>query len=138
MWETDAAGIGGTGRRVDLLMSQNATATIRPSPPMIGRNTRGGLVMTLNPLMAATGDALGVGLGLSLGDAEGDSVGDGDSDGDADGEGEGDPDSEKVAHGLGATLAQSLCWPGVSPANGLTCVVKFPPESAVAEPATLL
>jgi hypothetical protein len=107
---------------------------------MIGRNTSGGLVIALRPLTAATGVALGDGLGLPPGVAEGDSVGDGEAEGDAEGEadGDGEADSVNVAHGLGATLAQSLCAPGGSPANGFTCVVKLPLELAVAEPATLL
>ena len=75
---------------------------------MIGRKTSGGLVMTSRPLMAATGVGLGDGLGLSLGVAEGDSVGDADAEAEADGDGDDVPCSVKLAHGLGATLAQSL------------------------------
>jgi len=60
--------------------------------------------------MAATGVELGEGPGLPLGVDEGDSVGDGDADGEAEADGEGDdvPSRVKLAHGLGATLAQSL------------------------------
>jgi hypothetical protein len=126
--------MAGMRRRVAMPIAQNAAATSSPRPPMIGRKTSGGLEMTSRPLIAATG----VALGLSDGDDEGEAVADGDGDGDADGEGEVEADSVKVAHGPGGTLAQSLCWPGGSPANGFTCVVKLPLESAVAEPATLL
>src|SRR5437870_1727736 len=99
----------------------------------MGRKTKGGLVMTLNPLrVAATGEAVGVTsvVGTPLG--EGDSLGVGEGDGEVWG-----PASANVAQGFGGTLAQSLCGPGASPAKGLTRVLKLPPPSALAEPATL-
>src|SRR2546426_7448513 len=100
----------------------------------MGRNTNGGLVITLNPLsVVATGDVEGVAsvVGMALG--EGDSLGVGEGDGEFCG-----ASMVKFAHGLGATLAHSLWTPGASPANGLMCgALKFPFESAIAEPATL-
>jgi hypothetical protein len=72
---------------------------------MIGRKTKGGLVMMSMPLMFATGTGLGLdeGLGLSDGDGEGD--GESDGVGDSAGVGEGWPWRVKSACGLGWTLA---------------------------------
>jgi hypothetical protein len=81
------------------------------------------------------------GTGVGLGDSVG--LGDGDGDVSGDGEVEGDGDAAaawrlKVAQGFGATLAHSLWTPGVSPANGMTLVVKLPLASAFDAPATWL
>src|SRR5260370_10103706 len=103
-------------------------------PPTIGRKTKGGFEMTSKPFSVApapgevvvTDDAITVDVG------EGDSVGEGDGEGVGAG-----PLSEKLAHGLGCTLAHSLCTPGASPENGLPRVLKLPLPSARAEPATL-
>ena len=104
-----------------------------PSPPMIGRITKGGFIKTSKPLIvAATGVGLTSGIGVS--------VGDGDGEGEGDGEGLGEAAaacSVKLAQGLGWTLAQSLWMPGESVANGLTLVVKFPLASAFDAPAIL-
>ena len=75
---------------------------------------------------------MGVASVVAAADGEGDSLGEGEADGDACG-----PARAKVAQGLGGTLAQSLCTPGASPENALTRVLKLPPPSAFAEPATL-
>lgn len=74
---------------------------------MIGRNTKGGRVMTSSPLMDATGMALGVGDGPGLSVGEGDADGDGESDGvgEAEAVGVGVPSRVKSACGLGSTLA---------------------------------
>ena len=73
---------------------------------MIGRKTKGGLVMMSNPLRpppVRAADACGVAAGE--GDAEGCN---GDGEGAADGVGVGGGRRVKLAHGLGGTLAQSL------------------------------
>ena len=89
--------------------------------------------MRSSPLsVAATGVELAVGDAAASGEGEGDSAGLADGEGDVPA-----ASSWKVAHGRGSTLAQSLCWPGGSPENGLTCVTKLPLPSAAAPPATL-
>src|SRR5712692_2861199 len=99
----------------------------------MGRNTNGGLEITSKPFsVVPTGVALGVTVGLTSGEALGDALGEGE------GEGVGGPLMVKLAHGLGATLAQRRCTPDPSPENGLTRVLKLPLASAVADPATLL
>ena len=82
--------------------------------------------------VAATGEDVGVTSVVGTAEGEGDSLGLGEADGVVCG-----PASENVAHGLGGTLAQSLCVPGASPENALTRVLKLPPPSALAAPATL-
>ena len=93
--------------------------------------------MTSKPLsVAAAGVGLAVSLDVDDGVAEGDSLGEGE------GEGVGVVAGGLMvnkAHGLGGTLAHSLCCPGPSPANGFTfTLTKLPLASAVAFPATLL
>ena len=91
--------------------------------------------MTSNPLSV---EVMREGVAIWLGVSSGETEGKGDSEGVVDDVGVGVGDSRlKNAHGLGRTLAHSLCWPGASPANGLTRVLKLPLASAVAEPATL-
>src|SRR5216683_6577596 len=102
---------------------------------MIGRKTKGGLVMTSKPLrpelvVSTTGDALGVG------DRDSDGEGDGEGDGDAAGVGVGGPWSVKLAQGFGGTLAQRWCTPGLSPGKGVTALVKLPLPSEVTLAAT--
>src|SRR5258706_322883 len=73
-----------------------------PSPPMIGRITKGGFIKTSRPLIvAATGVGLTSGIGVS--------VGDGDGEGEGDGEGLGEAAtawSVKLAQGLGWSWAR--------------------------------
>ena len=104
---------------------------------MIGRKTRGGLVITSSALwpefvVTTSGKVLGLADGL----ADGEAAGDGDAG--EEGVGVGGPCSVKLAHGLGGTLAHSLCRPGLSPGNGLTVVVKLPLPSALTLVATWL
>jgi len=106
---------------------------------MIGRNTKGGFVITSSPprpepVVSVSREALAE--VDEEGDGDDDGEGDGDGDGDAAGVGVGGPCSVKLAHGLGCTLAHSLCAPGVSFGNGFTTFVKLPPPSAVTLPAT--
>src|SRR5579872_6965417 len=104
--------------------------------PTIGRNTNGGREITSKPLSVVV---IGVGLadGLALATGEDDGVGESEGVGDGDGEGEAGGSSVKSAHGLGATLAHSLCSPGWSPVNGLMWgALKLPLASATADPAT--
>jgi hypothetical protein len=107
---------------------------------MIGRNTSGGLLITSSPPLPSVLATRGKGeeLGLAEGDGEGADDGDEDGDGDCAGVGEGGPCREKPAHGLGGTLAQSWCCPTLSPANGVTTVVKLPLLSLVTFVAALL
>ena len=100
---------------------------------MIGRNTKGGLVRMSSPLippppLGRTPEACGL-----EGDGDGDSSGDGEPEGV--GEGDGGAWRAKVAHGLGWTLAHSLCAFGLSPLNGLTTLVNDPFSSETTEPA---
>ena len=88
--------------------------------------------MTSNPLSETPATGLGVGPRLTTGSGEGE----GDSVGEGDGVGVAGALIVKNAHGLGCTLAQSLCWPGASPGKGLTRVLKLPLPSARAAPAT--
>ncbi len=102
---------------------------------MIGRNTKGGLVITSRPLrpefvVSTTGDALGVG------DGDSDAVGEGEGEGDAAGVGVGGPWRVKLAHGFGGTLAHRWCTPGLSPGKGVTALVKLPLPSLVTLAAT--
>jgi hypothetical protein len=118
-----------------MLKIQYPRAIRMPSPAMIGRITKGGLVKRSKVLILA---ATGVGLGESVGLA----VGDGEVSGDGDGESVGvglaaAACSVKLAQGLGGTLAHSRWTPGGSPGYGLTLVVKFPFASALAAPDTL-
>src|SRR5690242_1152840 len=101
-----------------------------PSRPAIGRNTNGGREITSNPLSETPAAGLGVGPRLTTGSGEGE--------GDSDGEGVGVAGGliVKNAHGLGCTLAHSLCGPGASPGKGLTRVLKLPLPSERAAPAT--
>ncbi|TMF35001.1 MAG: hypothetical protein E6I27_16805 [Chloroflexi bacterium] len=118
------------------LNAQYARDSKSAPAPKIGRNTNGGLEMTSKPLSEVE---IRAGVATKAGVSSGEADGDGDSDGV--GEGEGDALAAwrvKFAHGLGCTLAQSLCTPGGSPAKGLTRVLKLPLLSAVAEPATLV
>lgn len=104
--------------------------------PKIGRNTKGGRVMTSKPLrevLTRAGVATRVGL---VEGAEG--LGESSGEGDAEGDGDAVACSAKVAHGFGGTLAHKRCTPGVSPANGLTLLLKLPLASAVALPPTWL
>ena len=99
---------------------------------MIGRKTKGGLVITSSPprpefVVSVNRDA------LALVDGDGEAAGDGGADGDGEtgGVGVGDPCNVKLAHGFGGTLAQSRCAPGLSPGKGVTTFVKLPPPSVV-------
>jgi hypothetical protein len=117
-----------------MLRIQYASAITMPTPAMIGRITKGGLVIRSKPLSLG---ATGVGLGESVGLA----VGEGEVSGDGDGESVGvglaaAACNVKVAQGLGGTLAHSLWTPGGSPGYALTLVVKFPFGSALAAPDT--
>src|SRR5260370_12029589 len=96
---------------------------------MIGRNTRGGLVITSSPLWpeltaSTSGEALGVGDGDVDGEAEGD--------GEDGGVGVGAPCRVKVAHGgdwfRPSAEPHSLCTPGLLPGDGLTLVGTEPPQ----------
>src|SRR5579859_345140 len=115
-------------------------APITPSAAMKGRKMKGGWNRTSRLLVsAAAGRTTGVGVGLSVGLAEASGEGDSEGEGGGDGVGVGEPCSSNWAHGTGGTLAQILCSPGGSPANGLTLTPeKLPCPSAVAEPITLL
>jgi hypothetical protein len=116
-----------------MLKIQKMSASAIANAPAIGRKTKGGFEMTSKPFnVAGAGVELSVARGLDDGEGDGDSVGVGEGDGDV-----GGALMVKKAQGFGATLAQSLCWPGESPAKVLTRVLKFPPLSAVAAPATL-
>lgn len=95
---------------------------------MMGRKTNGGLVMMSSPLMpppaGRTPDTGEVSVGeddgeVSVGEAGGVGVG------------VGAPRRVKLAHGLGWTLAQSLWTAGLSPANGVTTLVKAPLSSVI-------
>jgi hypothetical protein len=94
---------------------------------MIGRKTNGGLVMMSSPempppLLGRTPDAGGL--------LEGEAEGEGDSNGvGVAGSGVGVACRVKVAHGLGCTLAQSLCTPGLSSARGFKTLVNAPLSS---------
>src|ERR1700674_1776041 len=103
--------------------------------PARGRNTNGGLEMTSKPFsVAATGVGLMDGVVVASGVGEGDALGLGDGNGEVVA-----ASRVKLAHGFGATLAQSLWTPGVSPAKGLMWgALKLPFWSAMAEPWTLL
>jgi hypothetical protein len=101
---------------------------------MIGRKTKGGLVMmpnqpTLPPVRAP--DACG------FSEDEGD-VGDSEGEGEVGGVGLGGAWRLKLAQGLGGTLAQSLWMAGLSPANGFTTWMKAPFASVTTEVATWL
>src|SRR5207237_7132638 len=117
-----AEGIGGRrrGRRITL-NAQEARDSRSAPKPKIGRNTNGGREITSKPLrlvVIRAGETANV-VGVWSGDAEGN----GDSVGLDEGDGEAvDAWSAKFAHGCGGTLAQSLCTPRASPANGLTLV----------------
>ena len=81
---------GKIGVRSTRISSQYASAARIASRPMIGRKTKGGLVITSRPLrpelvVRTTGDALGVG------DGDSDGVGEGDGEGEAAGVGVGGP-----------------------------------------------
>lgn len=103
--------------------------------PKMGRKTNGGREMMSKPLSV---DVIRAGVAVRLGVCSGDVVGRGESLGEAVGDGEAVAESRaKFAHGLGGTLAQTLCTPGASPLKGLMRVLKLPLASAVAEPATL-
>src|SRR5258706_11288128 len=102
---------------------------------MIGRKTKGGLVITASPLrpefvVTTTGDALGVG------DGDSDGVGDGEGEGDTAGVGVGGPWRVKLAQGFGGTLAHRWWTPGLSPGKGVTALVKLPLPSLVTLAAT--
>ena len=119
------------------MSTQYASAASNASKAMIGKNTSGGLVITSSPLWpeltaSTTGDALGVGDGVVDGEPDGD--------GDEAGVGVGAPCRVKFAQG-GAWFRpsvepHSLWTPGLLPGNGITLVLKEPPESAEVEPAT--
>ena len=121
---------GKTGVRSTRISSQYASAARIASRPMIGKKTKGGLVITSSPLrpefvVSTTGDALGVG------DGDSDGVGEGEGEGDAAGVGVGGPWRVKLAHGFGGTLAHRRCTPGLSPGKGVTALVKLPLPSLV-------
>src|ERR1700694_5855745 len=102
--------------------------------PARGRNTNGGLGITSKPVSgAATGGGLMEGVVVASGVGEGDALGLGDGNGEVVA-----ASRVKLAHGFGATIAQSLWTPGASPAKGLMWgALKLPFWSAIAEPATL-
>src|SRR6202521_3485149 len=101
---------------------------------MIGRKTNGGLVMMSSPLIpplppGRTPEACDVLVGeddgvVSVGEEGGV------------GAGLGAPWRLKRAHGLGWTLAHSLWTAGLSPANGVTGLVKAPLSSVTTDAAT--
>ena len=114
-----------------MLRIQYRSAITRPTPAVIGRITKGGLSMTSSESL----ESIRAGVAAPSGELEGDGSGEGDASGD------GVVTAAckvNVAHGFGATLAQSLWRPGGSPGNGLTFHVKLPLASASVAPETLL
>jgi hypothetical protein len=104
-----------------------------PRIPMIGRNTKGGLVRMSSPLMPPPPPPVRgpEACWVSLGEGEGDSEGEGP----VVGVGVGVTWRVKVACGLGWTLVQSVCLPGLAPANSFTTFVKAPLSSVTRVPA---
>lgn len=117
--------------RVTALRIKYMSAISRPTPPMIGRMTNGGLRMTSSGLRL---ELIRAGVGAPIGVFEGD----GSCEGVASGDGVVTAACKvKLAQGFGATLAQTLWRPGGSPGKGLSFHVKLPLASASTAPETL-
>jgi hypothetical protein len=103
---------------------------------MIGRKTKGGLVMMSRPLMPPPPGRAPDAWEFPAAEGVGDDVSTGEGEVDAVGVGAGW--RAKLAQGFGWTLAHSLCAAGLSLANGLTAFVKEPLSSVTTVVATWL